>query len=79
MYPLLRQVVDETVLVSEEAVRRAIRKLSLRNKLMVEGSGALSVAAAMAAPPEERGKAVCIISGGSIDSDKLMEIITLRN
>ena len=79
MYPLLRQVVDETVLVSEEAVRKAIKRLSLRNKLIVEGSGALSVAAALATPPEERGKTVCIISGGSIDSYKLMEIIALKN
>ncbi len=79
MYPLLRQVVDEAILVSEEAVRIAIKKLSLRNKLIVEGSGALSVAAALATPPEERGKTVCIISGGSIDSDKLMEIIALKN
>jgi threonine dehydratase len=79
MYPLLRQVVDETVLVSEEAVRIAIKRLALRNKLIVEGSGALSVAAALATPHEERGKTVCIISGGSIDSDKLMEIIALSN
>ena len=79
MYPLLRQVVDETVLVSEEAVKIAIKRLALRNKLIVEGSGALSVAAALATPHEERGKTVCIISGGSIDSDKLMEIIALSN
>jgi threonine dehydratase len=79
MYPLLRQVVDETVLVSEEEVRIAIKRLSLRNKLIVEGSGALSVAAALATPLEKRGKTVCIISGGSIDSDKLMEIIALKN
>jgi len=79
MYPLLRQVVDETVLVSEEEVRIAIKRLSLRNKLIVEGSGALSVAAALATPLEDRGKTVCIISGGSIDSDKLMEIIALKN
>jgi len=77
MYPLLRQVVDEAVLVSEEAVKSAIKRLALRNKLIVEGSGALSVAAALSTPSEERGKTVCILSGGSIDSDKLKKIIEL--
>jgi len=77
MYPLLRQVVDEAVLVSEEAVKSAIKRLALRNKLIVEGSGALSVAAALSTPSEERGKTVCILSGGSIDFDKLKKIIEL--
>jgi threonine dehydratase len=76
MYHLLKQVVDKAVLVSEESVETAIRRLSLRNKLIVEGSGALSVAAALAETPEERGKTVCILSGGSIDSKKLMNIIS---
>lgn len=77
MYPLLRKVVDEAVLVSEEAVRIAIKRLSLRNKLIVEGSGALSVAAALSTPSKERGKTVCILSGGSIDLDKLKKIIEM--
>lgn len=77
IFPLLRQVVDEAVLVSEEVVKSAIKRLALRNKLIVEGSGALSVATALSTPPEERGKTVCILSGGSIDSDKLKKIIEL--
>jgi threonine dehydratase len=76
MYPLLKQVVDRAVLVSEESVENAIRRLCLRNKLIVEGSGALSVAAALAEKPERRGKTVCILSGSSIDSKKLINIIS---
>ena len=75
MYPLLKQVVDDTVVVSEESVESAIQRLALRNKLLVEGSGALAVAAAIGTPPEQRGKAVCILSGGSIDTRILRGII----
>lgn len=74
MYPLVSSVVDRVVLVSEADVRTAIAHLALRNKLVVEGSGAMSVAAALA---EERGGPVaCILSGGSIGADRLADILT---
>jgi threonine dehydratase len=75
IYPLLRQVVDDVILVSEKAIKKAMKHLMLRNKLVVEGGGALSVAAAVQEPLEKRGKAVCILSGGSIDTDKLVAIL----
>jgi len=75
---MLKQIVDDTVLVSEDDVKVTIKRLAIRDKLMVEGSGALPVAAALATPPEKRGKSVCIISGGSIDPDELKEIIAMK-
>ena len=75
MFPLLRQVVDDVMLVPEEAVGPAIARLALRNKIVVEGSGALSVAAALATPADQRGKTVCILSGGSIGADRLQDIL----
>ncbi len=75
MWPLLRSVVDDTVTVSEDQVKDAIRRLALDNKLVVEGAGAASVAAALAVPVNERGRSVCILSGGSIDGDKLAAIV----
>jgi threonine dehydratase len=76
MYPLLRELVDDAILVSEKDVKRAIRRLALRNKMIVEGAGALSAAAAMAMPEKKRGKCVAVLSGGSIDRDKLIAIIS---
>ena len=35
----------------------------------------LSGAAALDTPPDERGTAVCVVTGGSIDSDKLAAIL----
>ena len=66
-------MVDRVVLVSEADVRTAIAHLALNNKLVVEGSGAMSVAAALA---EERiGPVACILSGGSIGADRLANIL----
>lgn len=76
MYPLLRQVVDDVVLVSEDEAKAAIKVLALKNKLIVEGAGALSVAAALATPIKDRGKTACVVSGGSIDTERLLGILT---
>jgi threonine dehydratase len=75
MYPILRDIVYGVAVVSEEEVKAAIRRLALGNKLIVEGAGALSVAAALATPAEERGRSVCILSGGSIDSSRLLDML----
>ena len=75
-FQLLEQVVDEVVLVSEQEIRSALRQLALENKLIVEGAGALSVAAALATPEAQRGNSVCILSGSSIPVDKLTEILS---
>ena len=75
MWPLLRTVVNDTVVVSEDQVKDAIRRLALDNKLVLEGAGAASVAAALAVPASERGRSVCVLSGGSIDGDKLAAIV----
>lgn len=75
MYPLLREVVDEVALVSEDATRAAIRHLAMNNKLVVEGAGALATAAAMATPEADRGLSVAIVSGGGIDLSSLLEVL----
>jgi threonine dehydratase len=75
MYPLLRDVVDEVVLVPEREVRAMIRRLALRDRMVVEGSAALSVAAALAAPRERRAGSVCLVTGGSIGNGLLRQIL----
>jgi threonine dehydratase len=75
MFPLLRDLADDCMLVSEQAVIATIRQLALGNRVVVEGAGALAVAAAQQLPLRERGKAVAIVTGGSIDTDKLIEIL----
>ena len=71
-----QKLVDEVMLVSEDAVKTAIKRLALRNKLVAEGSAALSVAAALATPLEKRGTSVCIVTGGSIDPELFISIVS---
>jgi threonine dehydratase len=76
MFGLLRDLVDDIVLVSEDDVRAAVRRLALREKIVAEPSGALALAAALATPAAERGPTVCIVTGGSIDAATLAGILT---
>jgi threonine dehydratase len=75
MYPMLRRLVDEVILVSERDVMDAMRRLALGDNLVTEGAGAAAVAAALATPVEERGLSVCIVSGGSVDQDLFARIV----
>jgi threonine dehydratase len=75
MYPLLKEVIDKVITVSDGAVKCAIRQLALKNKLITEGSGALALAAALQMQESERGLSVCVLSGGSIDAEKLAKIL----
>ena len=75
VFEVLRRVVDESVCVSEDAVRAAIRRLALRNRVIAEGAGALSVAAALEREPRAAGRTVCLVTGGSIDTATLVAIL----
>ena len=73
MWNLAKELLDGALVVSIEETASAIRLLAERNKIIVEGAGALSVAAALTGKAGT-GKVACIISGGSIDFDKLVKI-----
>ena len=75
MYPLLRDVVDDVVLVSEDDVKATIKRIAIGNRLIVEGSAALPVAAALAASTENQGLSVAVVTGGSVDTDDLLTIL----
>lgn len=75
MFPLLKELVDDTVLVSEDETRATIRLLALHHKMIVEGAGALATAAAIKVPVEERGLSVAVVTGGGIDIEKFLSII----
>ena len=74
MWPLARRLLDESIVVSVQAVAAAVRLLVERARVVAEGAGAASVAAALDARPD--GPVVCIISGGNIDVAKLARILS---
>lgn len=63
--------------VSDDEISAAILALMEQHKLVTEGAGAVSVAAAMFNKVDLNGKkAVCILSGGNIDVTILSRVIT---
>jgi len=74
--PIIRRLVDEIVLVEEEEIALAIVALLERSKLLVEGAGAVTLAALLngklAGP---LGKTVCLLSGGNIDVRTLALVV----
>ena len=75
MLRLLQEVLDDVVLVSEDMIKDSIRYLATENKMFVEGAAATTLAAALNEEKENRGNTVCILSGGSIDPEKVAEIL----
>jgi threonine dehydratase len=75
MFPLLREIASTVELVSEADVKASVRSLALRDKIVSEPSGALALAAALRLPESERGRTVCLVTGGSIDASKLASIL----
>ena len=75
-FELCQQYVDEVVQVSEDEICAAILALIEHHKLIAEGAGAVSVAAAMFNKADIKGKNVCcIVSGGNIDVTILSRVI----
>jgi threonine dehydratase len=74
MWPLVGSMIDDVVTVSLAQVAQTIKLLAENNRIVAEGAGALSVAAALAA--QYSPSRVCaVISGGNIDSDLFAAIL----
>lgn len=75
-YEVAQKYIDEVVLVEEEETREAIRTLVQTQQLIVEGSGAVGVAALLAGKVRMPGKRIgVVLSGGNIDLPLLAEIL----
>ena len=69
-FEIVRELVDDIVLVSEDDIRNSMIALIQRNKVVTEGAGALACAALLSGKLDhyiQGRKTVCIISGGNID------------
>ena len=74
MWGLAQELVDDAVAVPLDATAAAVRLLAERARVVSEGAGALSLAAALAGHGGT-GKVVCVVSGGNIDSSRLAKIL----
>ncbi|MDE3171535.1 MAG: threonine/serine dehydratase [Gemmatimonadota bacterium] len=75
IWPLAREVLAGSLVVTVRQIADAVRLLSERARVVAEGAGAASVAAALAHDVGAK-RVVCVVSGGNIDSAKLATILT---
>ena len=75
-YEMVQKYFDEIVTVTDDEVSTAILELIEQQKMIAEGAGAVSVAAAMFHKVPIEGKnVVCLVSGGNIDVTILSRVI----
>lgn len=75
-YDICSRYLDGIVTVTEDEICAAVLALIERHKLIAEGAGAVSVAAAMFNKvPVEGKKTICLVSGGNIDVTILSRVI----
>lgn len=72
-----RELVDDVVLVDEDAIVHATRELLLRSKIVVEFSGAVGVAALRAHRFQASGPTAVVLSGGNLDPGRLAALLVV--
>jgi threonine dehydratase len=86
MWPLLRELVNASIIVSLDEVRGAMKRTAERVHVVAEGAAACAVAAALRLADEARsgqarsgragsGKIVAVVSGGNIDLTRFAKLI----
>jgi threonine dehydratase len=72
---VLRETLDEIVAVEDEQIAEAIVLLAERTKLVVEGAGAVGVAALLSGLVGGSGPVLAVLSGGNIDASLMVQVM----
>lgn len=77
VYPIVRDLVDEIVTSNDKSIKKALNLLYNREKLIVEPSSAIGLAAILEGKIDynERDKLVLIITGGNVSAAAIEDII----
>ena len=78
-FEMTRDLVDETLTVSEADIAGAIRHAYWQERQIIEGSGSVGIAAIMSGRVKPDGLTVCLISGANIDLELHHRIISGEN
>jgi threonine dehydratase len=74
---IIRHLVDDIILVTEDQIERAVAMLIAIEKTVVEGAGAAGLAAVLAAPKRFAGRHVgLVLTGGNIDTRLIASVLT---
>jgi threonine dehydratase len=74
MWQRMQPIVDDSIVVSLDQIRAAMRLIAEKSRTIAEGAGGLALAAALSGLAGE-GPIVCIVSGGNIDLGKFAELV----
>jgi threonine dehydratase len=78
-FPLCRDLVDAIEIVPEASIARAMAFVFERHGRVIEGAGALPVAALLRPAPLRAGRTVvAVVSGGNVAAERFREITGLR-
>jgi len=75
MWPLLKELVDDSIVMSLDEIAAAMRKTAERVHVVAEGAGGTAIAAALSGRAGT-GKVVAVVSGGNIDLSRFSELVT---
>ena len=77
MWPLLREYVHDSIVVSLDDAAKAMRLVAERSRVIAEGAAACAVAAAVSPAMAQRGhkKVVAVVSGGNVDLKKFAQLV----
>ncbi len=78
-FNMVRELVDEYVLVSEVEIAEAIRHAYFQERQIVEGSGSVAIASVLSGKAKPKGKTVLFCCGGNIDMHLHHRIISGEN
>lgn len=78
MWPLLRELVDDSIVVSLDEIAAAMRQAAERVHVVAEGAGATAIAAALSGRAGT-GKVVAVVSGGNIDLTRFAELVASQH
>ena len=74
-FPIIRELAEDVLLVSEEEIRGALKFLLTRMKILVEPSGAVPAAAVLYGRlPKGVERVGIVLSGGNVDFEQLANI-----
>ncbi len=78
-FDIVRDLVDELIVLSEEEIAQGIRHAYFNEQVIIEGAGAVGIAALLAGKVSPKGKTVVLLSGKNIDMQLHRKIISRQN
>ena len=72
---ILGKTLDDIVYVEDEQIAEAMVLIAERTKFVVEGAGAVSIAAILAGVVDGSGTALALLSGGNIDASLMIQVM----